>query len=45
MYFYLLSFNCTGVLPQEFQSAHVHNNLSNFQKADGVAVMTGQLAW
>ena len=29
---------------QEFQSAHVYNNLSNFQKADGVAVMTGQLS-
>ena len=24
-----------------FQSAHVHNVLSNFQKADGVAVMMG----
>ena len=29
---------------QEFQSAHVHNNLINFQKADGVAVTMGQLA-
>ena len=33
-----------NVYAQEFQSAHVHNNLSNFQKADGVAVMMGQLA-
>ena len=29
---------------QEFQSAHVHNDLGNFQKADGVAVMMGQLS-
>ena len=33
-----------NVYTQEFQSAHVHNNLSNFQKADGVAVMMGQLS-
>ena len=33
-----------NVYAQEFQSAHVHNNLSNFQKADGVAVMMGQLS-
>ena len=26
-------------------SAHVYNDLIYFQKADGVAVMTGQLAW
>ena len=29
---------------QKFQSAHVHNNLSNFQKAVGVTVMMGKLA-
>ena len=33
-----------NVFAQEFQSAHLHNDLSNFQKADGVAVMIGQLA-
>ena len=35
-----------GVLQntQEFQSAHVHNNLSNFEKVIGVAVTMGQLA-
>ena len=29
---------------QEFQSAHVHNDLGNFQKADEVAVIMGQLS-
>ena len=42
--FKYLYFTQIIVYTQEFQSAHVHNNLSNFQKADGVAVMTGQLA-
>ena len=39
------SINFFIVYAQEFQSAHVHNNLNNFQKADGAAVMMGQLAW
>ena len=33
------------VYTQELQSAHVYNDLSNFQKADVLAVMMGQLAW
>ena len=48
---YAQEFYSTKVLPhfplqdaQEFQSAHVHNDLGNFQKADGVAVMMEQLS-
>ena len=37
----VLSINFFIVYTKEFKSAHVHNNLSNFQKADGVAVMMG----
>ena len=39
----VLSIDFVIVYAQEFQSAHVHNNLSNLQKADGVAAMMGQL--
>ena len=39
-----LIFLCSSVHPG-ISSAHVCNDLSNFQKADGAAVMMGQLAW
>ena len=40
----VLSIKFFNVYAQEFQSAHVHNDLSNFQKADGVAVTMGHLS-